>query len=205
MKKLHKTALVTLFVAAAGYASAQTNLSEVNLSGIKSISTNTEVVWDSENPVVNKSHDTRENNYFRSSEYRKDKRTLANNVAEANIAIDKIVGESFTSMLKENSAVASKLTSSSSADAHFKVSVAKWGLQSSSRHNQNAVKPVIALRVDLVDRSGNSLWHSYQRVDKFSSETDAYKIAQLYKNTDSLEVAFGDAVDIAVDHVQRSL
>lgn len=204
MNTLQKTAIVTLF-SAAGFASAQGSLSSAVLSGVDSISAKTEVVWDAKNPVVNKNFDTSENYSTRSLNYRQGKRELASHVAQANIEIDQIVKDKFAAMLASNPALGSKLTSSASADAHFKVSVAQWGLRSDSRVVQDDVKPVVALRVDLVDSNGESLWHDYQKVNQYNAETTAQNLDRLLNDADSLQVAFNQAVNVAIEKIAQDI
>ena len=205
MKNLHKTALVSLFVAAAGYASAQTNLADVDLSGIHTISSTMEVKWDSKSPLVDKNYAISESHRDRMDKYQNAQRVLAKDVADAGIAIDDMVAVDFASALADNPAIESKLTTSADADANFKLTVQQWGLLSNSNDVGHKVKPVIQLRVDLIDRSGHSLWHDTQFVSQYSPSTTAYKPSQLYDNAAQLSASFNQAVTTAVNRVSTSL
>ena len=207
MKNLQKTALVSLIVAAAGissYASAQ-NLSDVDLSGIHTISTTMEVNWDSKKPLVDKNYAASDSHRDRLDTYRYSQRVLAKDVSDAGIAIDDMVAVNFAAALASNPTIDAKLTSSPNADAHFKVSVEQWGLLSDNGTQGDNVKPVVALRVDLIDRSGHSVWHDYQRVSQYSPATTAYKASQLYDNSGRMAVAFDQAVSTAVSRVSNAL
>ena len=206
MKNIQKTALVSLFVAAAsGYAVAQTNLSDANLSGINSISTTMEVDWNSQNPMVDKKYSESESNREKRESYRNSQRVLARKVANAGIDLDEMVAVNFAAMLENNNAINSLLAPAADADAHFKVTVYQWGLLSNNGVQGDNVKPVIALRVDLIDRSGDSVWHDFQRISESSPATNAYRSSQLYGDSDRLAMAFDQAIIEAVDRVGSSL
>ncbi len=193
MKALQTTAITSVILLTAGFASAK-NLSEADLSGIQSISSDTQVVWDVTDPVVKNAADD--------DDIYPNELVLTKDMKDANIELGKMVESSFAVMLNSNAQLKSKLTDSNSSDAHFQVSVYEWGLLPTSDDN---LKPVVALRVDLVDANGESLWHTHQRVSQHNGATGAYSYSSIMDNSDRLESALGQAVDIAVNSVENRI
>lgn len=211
MQKLKWVAFVVVSLALAGCASVPSSLTQTSYDSIGSIGVDRAPEWNLEgaeyySAATNLGHALGgiTSIAIANSGAETNEEILALTMQEHDISLSKIALDEFIRQLNSSSDLKPKLTNSSDADATFKVAVFRWGLRAKSPFSAK-IKPVVGVRIRLVDDEGTILWQMMQQVTEMNGDVEGYKFGEFLENPEILRAEFTKAIQIAMNRMGSNL
>lgn len=123
---------------------------------------------------------------------------------ENNIQVDMLLHDQFLKQLQFDKDSSEWQFVNNNADAVFRLSIKKYGLQQTNAHSLY-LKPVLEIEIQLVDNENKVLWRDKEIISHRYEHTPEHRLDEYMKNPEYLQDAFSESAFYAVSNVMKRI